>query len=29
MPPIEVSPRSIVNQIKNLLQDRYASGYPS
>jgi len=28
MPPIEVSPRSIVNQIKSLLQDRYASGYP-
>ena len=28
MPRIEVSPRSIVNQIKSLLQDRYASGYP-
>ncbi len=28
MPPISVSPRSIVNQIKSLLQDRYASGYP-
>ena len=28
MPGIEVSPRSIVNQIKSLLQDRYASGYP-
>ena len=28
MPSIEVSPRSIVNQIKSLLQDRYASGYP-
>ena len=28
MPSITVSPRSIVNQIKNLLRDRYASGYP-
>ena len=28
MPGIEVSPRSIVNQIKSRLQDRYASGYP-
>lgn len=28
MPPITVSPRSIVNQIKSLLRDRYASGYP-
>ena len=28
MPSISVSPRSIVNQIKSLLRDRYASGYP-
>ena len=28
MPRISVSPRSIVNQIKSLLQDRYPSGYP-
>lgn len=28
MPPIEVSPLSIVNQIKSLLRDRYESGYP-
>ena len=28
MPTISVSPNSIVNQIKNLLRDRYASGYP-
>ena len=28
MPPITVSPRAIVNQIKSLLRDRYASGYP-